>query len=177
MRWIAFLLTAILLWSCNMKRTDQIPYSEKEQLADQILARAAFKLREEKGLILCGTGGGMLDQVRMLALSFDYPDEVTIQEGRKLLIAAVQTLLAEINANELIRPYLQNYPFESTNIEIRIFLKNPEPPNFEENSLHVLSVIDGIFNYYTKIPEKKFGRFKKIYKETYTEALQELEQS
>jgi hypothetical protein len=117
----------------------------------------------------------MLGQIRMLALSFDYRNPVTIQEGRELLVAAVQTLLAETNRNEKIRPYLQKYPFDPTNVEIRIFLRNDDGSGLGENTLRVIAAAEGILSYYIEVPDKNFGHFKTIHKETYEEALQELE--
>jgi hypothetical protein len=175
MKWILLLLSCLLFCNCDLKRGDPIPYSEKERLADEVLANAAIKLRNEKGLVLCGTSGGMLGQIRMLALSFDYRNPVTIQKGRELLIAAVQTLLAETNHNEKIRPYLQNYPFDPTNVEIRIFLRNDDGSGLGENTLRVIAAAEGILSYYIEVPDKNFGHFKTIHKETYEEALQELE--
>jgi hypothetical protein len=174
MKWVPFLLFCLLFCNCDLKRGDPIPYSEKERLADEVLASAAIKLRNEKGLVLCGTGGGMLGQIRMLALSFDYRNPVTIQKGRELLIAAVQTLVAETNRNEKIRPYLQNYPFSSTNVEIRIFLQNNDGSNFGQEELCAITAIDGILRYRA---ESRNGQLENLlYKETYEEALRKLEQ-
>lgn len=48
MKYLVVLLASFFFCSCDMKRGDPIPYSEKERLADEVLASAAIKLRNEK---------------------------------------------------------------------------------------------------------------------------------
>ena len=107
----------------------------------------------------------------MLALSFDYRQPTTIENGRKLLIAAVQEFVQSVNAEEQIRPYLQNYPFEAKNVQISIFLQNPDGSKLS-SGLHVISAYEGILNYNIDDPEGPL--FKTLLEETYEEALQKL---
>lgn len=83
--------------------------------------RVAVQLKKEKDLHPCGSGGGMMDQIGMLALSFNYYKEIDIDTGRDLLMTTGKLLLNSVNEDERIRPYLENYPFLPKNIEIRIF--------------------------------------------------------
>lgn len=170
----AFLCIFIsLLCACD-KSCAPVPYeiSEKEKLADRITHTVALKLRRDLGLIQCGTGGGMMYQIRMLALSFDYYKIVDIEEGRKLLVAALNEYISAVNADEQVRPYLQNYPFCPKNIQIRIFIRNTDPSFASSDKIQSLSVVDGYLKYYVNEPNA--NRFKVIYSESYEEAVQKL---
>jgi hypothetical protein len=166
-----FLLTIIILFSgCAQTRPQRINYDE--ELADECLKKADDHLKKERGLYLCGTGGGMMNQIRMLALSFNYHKPVDIDEGRELLIAAVNELAHIVNADERIHSYLKNYPFGPKDIEIRIFLQNQDYSSFGQDKLSVISALQGTLSY--KIDNPKTKLFKTIHQETYEEALLEL---
>jgi hypothetical protein len=108
----------------------------------------------------------------MLALSFDYRQPTTIENGRELLIAAVQEFITAVNEDERIRPYLKHYPFGPENIAIRIFLQNPDGSKLSFG-LHVISACEGILRYNIDDPEGPL--FKTLLVETYEEALQKLQ--
>jgi hypothetical protein len=175
MRLIYLLFISFILSNCSINRQNVIPYTEKERLANQTLAQVALKLRDEKGLMLCGTGGGMMNQISMLALAFNYHHRVTLEQGRELIISAVETFLSAINGNEIMRPYLEKYPFEPTNVEIMIFLKKVDGSILEPEVLHVIAAIEGKLSYDIEaLDENNFSRLKTIHEETYEEALQTL---
>ena len=144
--------------------------SEKQQLVNQLRKEVALQLHQERGLIPCGTGGQMMNQIQMLALSFDYRQPVDIDKSRELLITAVDTFVAAINANEAVRPYLGNYPFTPKNIELRVFLQNPDRSNVQSGQLSIVTSIAGIFEYDIKEPD--YPLHKTIHHEPYEEAVQ-----
>ena len=160
-----------MMVSCNIDRF-AITYriSDKEKITDEILNQVAIQLKKEKGLIPCGTGGQAMNQIQMLALSFDYRQPVDIDKSRELLITAVDTFVAAINANEAVRPYLGNYPFTPKNIELRVFLQNPDRSNVQSGQLSIVTSIAGVFNY--KIQETDYPLPKTIHHEPYEEAVQ-----
>lgn len=120
MRYLFLLLTTFF---CSLHGY-QVPNYEK--IADKITAKTAKRLEAKENLRLVGTGGGMMDHVRMMAMSFDCFHELTIEEGRELLIHCVDEYLLGVNSNKEIRPHLNNYPFNPKNIEIWIFIYNPD---------------------------------------------------
>src|SRR5262245_12129686 len=75
--------------------------SDQESLANYVTDVVAKKLKKEKGLLPCGTGGGG-KPLRTLALCFDYRDAMDIEIGRELLVASVNTYLEAINTNPKI---------------------------------------------------------------------------
>ncbi len=146
------------------------PSSKDEVIADQVLARAAKKIETTKDLHLIGIGAQMLNEIEMLALSFQCLREVDLNTARELIVYSVQTLMAEVNENEEIRPYLKNYPFTSKNVEIRIFCYQPDASNVALHKLEIISSINGIIKYYPRGPDK-YKMEEPILTETYEEAL------
>ncbi len=140
------------------------------KIAAEITANTAKKLEKEKKLYLIGTGGGMMHDIRMMAMSFQFLQEVDLQTARELIVYTVREYLADINDNETVRPYLHNYPFTAKDIKIRIWVCKPDRSAFPPEKIYYVSAINGILGYYVHGP-KKYSR-QAICEETYEEALQ-----
>lgn len=172
MRHCLFLLLIFLITGCTLEDLNPIyKPSEKKKLADEIRTKVTTKLKREKDLHPCGSGGGMMHEIKMLALSFDYYKQIDIDEARELLIIAVNEFVDAINADEKIRPYLYHYPFEHRKVEIRIFIRNPDGSRVENGKLCVVSAIESILEYSTHDPD---DRLLNIHEETYEEALKKI---
>lgn len=173
-----FVYTLILLFLSGCDSINLAPTyvsSEKVELTNEIQKSAAKRITKKTDLVLCGTGGGMMNEIRMVALSFDYYKPVNQIIGRKLLITASEELLNEINQNEKVRKYLIRYPFPPKNIQIRIFVHNKNGSPIQAGNICYLSVIDGVLSYTLREP----GKFKSstLTKESYIQALQKISQS
>jgi len=121
-------------------------------------------------MYLIGTGGQMMDDIQMMAMSFEVCRPIDVSKARQLLISVIQKYLSKINNDEKIRPYLHQYPFTDKNIEIDFWIRNPDRSRVALNKIYYVSAIDGILRYYVDDPEK-FSR-KLVNEETYEEALQ-----
>ena len=139
-----------------------------EKIADRITAETAKELKEEKHLYLIGTGGQMMDDIQMMAMSFNYYQEVSVETGRELIIHVISAYLAAINNNTEIRPYLHEYPFNAKNIEIRIFVYNTDRSEVSLEKIDCVTSINGVIKYYIRSNSRQA-----IYKETYDQALKE----
>ena len=64
----------------------------------------------------------MMDDIQMMAMSFNYYEEVNLKTARELTIYVINEYLSAINSNKELRPYLHEYPFTAKNVEIRIFI-------------------------------------------------------
>lgn len=144
---------------------------EYEKMADEITEKIAKKLEEEKKLRLVGTGGSMIDDIQMMAMSFDYYQEVDLSTARELLVEVINAYLSAINDNETIRPHLHNYPFTAKNIQIRIWIHPPDQTKLPLNKIFYISALDGILAYYLKVPEHSREA---LHTETFEKAQQEL---
>ena len=139
-------------------------------LADNIINKTANELKKEKRLHLIGHGGSMMYDVKKLGISFVSIDEITIEEGRKLIQYCAQKLLSNINSNKQIRPYLNTVPFEVKDIDVAI--------SFRERDTEKNYSIDFISMHYGKIIydiSDKEEVLKTIHEETYEEALKIVE--
>ncbi len=173
-------LTCMLLSSCGSFNTQEFDKGSHvrdenyETIANRITKQVALRLRQEKDLRCSGTGGGMMNNVRMMAISFDFFYEVDIKEARKLLIYANTEYLKTINGSKEIRPYLINYPFTPKDIEIMIWLKEPNGNDISFGKITFLSSYDGVFIYKIATGQGSYSS-EKIHQETYEEALKIVE--
>jgi hypothetical protein len=173
MRVVLFLFLIIFITSCDSPYPiDNSHLPNKQTLANEVRNQTFAQLKKEKELYPFGTGSGMMDQIRMLALSFRYYKEIDIEEARELLMAVGTLFLKNINGNDRIRPYLTNYPFRPENIDIAIFLQKPNGSEPDLDKLTIIEMTDGILKY--SIRSSETGRLTRICKETFVEAAAKL---
>ena len=165
---LCVIIILFILTSCSL--IDYMP--EYEKIADRVTEHTANKLRKERNLHLIGTGGRMMDDIKMMAMSFNYYHEVDLPSARKLLMYALNEYLVAINRSEKIRPYLHDNPFTAKNIEIIIFLFKPDGNYLPRDKIQYISASDGKLTYYLDVPETY--SIVSIYEETYEEAKQAL---
>ncbi|MBX9838517.1 MAG: hypothetical protein K2X69_09420 [Silvanigrellaceae bacterium] len=168
---LIFLFFSFFLISCTYNIQESDP-NEKQNLANSVRRSAAFKIKEEKSLIPCGTGGQMMNDIQMLALSFFYYTPLTMEKARELVIYAAQKLANEINNEPKIHPHLYQYPFSPTHTEIYIFVQNKKNSKIPADYISVVSLSRGIVEYDIKDPQTR--RLITIHRETYQEALEKL---
>ena len=166
-----FLFMLLFLTGCFEKNAILYHPSDKQKSVNAIRAKVAHKLEKEKGLIPCGTGAQMMHQIKMLALAFDYRKPLDIETGRHFLVEAVQEFTSAINADNDIRPYLDNYPFDAKNVIIEICLQNQNGSDLGASELCIIESSEGVLRY--KIHDSN-DRLKTVYTETYDEALQKV---
>ena len=64
-------LLILLLFFCGCGTAPTYTPSEKEKLCNEVTRIAIKKICSESKLVPCGTGGGAMDQIRMLAIAFN----------------------------------------------------------------------------------------------------------
>jgi hypothetical protein len=143
-----------------------------EKVADSITEKTAKELKEQKNLCLVGTGGQMMDDIQMMAMSFYYYQEVDLKTARELIVYAINTYLSAINTDKEIRSYLHKYPFTVKNLEIRIWIYNPDRSELPLEKIYFITSLNGILKYYTRLNTRQA-----ICEEAYEEALKLLTQS
>jgi hypothetical protein len=158
-----FLALVIIMISCDNETPNYV------KLAHKITNKVAKKLEKEKGLVLIGTGGGMMDDIKLMYMGFQYFKEVDLDTARKLLVYCIDEYLSAINSDEKVRPYLHNYPFTAKNIEINIWIYTPDKKT-PFGKICCISAIEGaLLLYYIKPSENQ--PIETICEETYEEAL------
>jgi hypothetical protein len=149
-----------------------VPQYEKD--VDVVTDQVAKKIYQETGLKLMGTGGGLIDQINRLGISFARYGDLSMEEARELLVYCVEEYLDAINADEKIRPHLCCYPFSPNNIEIAIFIYGEDRRDPPIGFLTVVAEIYGRMTY--KIQQPGFPSMKTIHEEPYDEAKKLMEQ-
>ncbi len=170
MRRFCLLITAILLSACHSSSPKTPDY---EKMADKITLETAKKIEAEKGLRLCGVGGGAINHIRKLNMSFDCRQEITIEQGRELIVYCVTEYLSAINKNEEIRPYLIHFPFTPKDVEIEIFTYKNDGTEIPVGALSIVCEVDNNVKY--KIRQIGVSSIKTTLIETYDEAVRLLE--
>jgi hypothetical protein len=152
--------------SCS---SDKMPIYES--IANEITLQVAKKLMSEhQGLHAVGTGGGMIDDVKFMMIGFNYySDEIDVKKGRALLVECTETFLKAINSNEKIRPYLHNYPFLPSNIEVEVFCYKQDRHNLPDGTVCIFSTSKGNVEFISNNP--KTNRLQVDHEEPYEEAL------
>jgi len=172
-QWIKIACSILILvcFSCASHQS-----SECERITNKITYQTAKKLRREKGLFLCGTGGGgTKNDIQRMSMAFHFYRPLAIEAFRSLLLYAVEEYLAAINGSEEVRPYLHNYPFTPNNIEIIIFLRNRDNSSLPPGEIDVAAARFGEFVYSADdVEATKQGKSwsKKVHVETFEEAVQ-----
>jgi hypothetical protein len=146
---------------------DRLP--DYEKIANNITERTAKKLEAQKNLCLVGTGGKMMNDIQAMDMSFYYYQEINLKKARELIVYAISEYLLAINSNTEVRPYLHEYPFTAKNVEIDIWICEPNGAYPPLDKIYYISAIDGNLTYYLDLPET-YSR-QAICKETYEEAL------
>lgn len=169
MKFIIVLAITCALFSAVICYSSSGPSEDYEKLADKITVKTAKKLEQEKGLILIGVGGRMMDDIKLMMMGFNYRKIIDINEARNLLVYCVEEYLTAINGDKKVRSYLHNYPFTSRNVEIKIFIYSPDGSDVPPNELSIVASNEGELVYKIDYPEKH--TIKPIHEETYEEAL------
>ena len=153
----------ILMFGCAQ-------HSNHEIIIDRIINQTDLQLKKEKNLHAIGSGGSMMGDIQLAEIYFQYFHLVNLEEARVLLVYAIQTFLKNINDNKEVRPYLHNYPFTTNNIDINIFIYQPDGHYPPQGSIQCLGLSKNTLSYELVKPSE-FAPWPILKEETYEEAL------
>lgn len=166
---ILLILVLGFLFGCDRR-------TEDEKIAHRVIQRAKVILKMRYNLYYSGIyESGDLNGYSEIGLTFRHLGKITKDEGRKMLIDCVNTLLHEINSDPELQPYLLKKPFLPSDVWITIFpvLSDGTPIFYPD--IRVFSSVRGKISYDTKSPDKEYGYFTEE-KESFDEALRILEE-
>jgi hypothetical protein len=161
-----FLLAGLVIFFLFLLSDSDQQSIDYEKIADNITNKTAKKLEEEKGLILVGIGGQMMNDIQKMSISFYLYHEVDLATARELVVNSVNEYLKEINNNKEIQPYLHEYPFTAKNIEISIFIYNSDRSDLPLNKIYCVSADEGKVSYFIR----SLGFYKPFSEESFEEA-------
>ena len=165
-----FLSSCDLVKVANVKKNSHVRDENYERIADGITAGVALKVKKEKRLQCIGTGGGMMSNIQMMATSFQFFHEVNLDEARELVVTATSEYLTAINGSKELRPYLEIYPFGPKNVEVMIWIKEPNGNNVPFDKIDFVSAVNGVLKY--DLPDDpQTHADRELHRETYEEAL------
>ncbi|MFI0434638.1 MAG: hypothetical protein ACH350_02780, partial [Parachlamydiaceae bacterium] len=103
---IFLVIITFLACSFNFLKSQPRDYAD---IAREIRTDVGKKLSKKHQMDLIGVGGGMMGSVYMIGLSFQIRHPLNRNEARARIVDCTEELLAAINSNEEIRPFLKNY--------------------------------------------------------------------
>ena len=170
------LFFCILLSSCSsvdvedLNRGSHVRDEDYEKIANGVTYRVEQQLKKELGLRCVGTGGGMMNNIRRMSMSFQLFREIDLPEARRILVSATSEYLNAINDSKRLRPYLKEYPFTVKNVEIMIWIRKANNRDIDPNKINFMCSNKGILRYdLSDEPGTYLDR--ELCTETYEEAL------
>ncbi|CUI16928.1 Conserved hypothetical membrane protein [Candidatus Protochlamydia naegleriophila] len=130
-------LITVLSMSFSFFKSKPRDYAD---IAREIRGNVGKKLSKKHRMNLIGVGGGMMGSVYMIGLSFQVRHPLEREEARYLVVDCTEELLAAVNGNEAIRPYLRDFPFTTKNVRIVIFSVQPNGKDVCDPAICVASV-------------------------------------
>ena len=119
-------LLFVLTTSCQ-STISSLSTPEHVRLGDQEMSSFAKEVKATNNLQLLGMGGGFLNRINKLSLTFSSEEAPTVDEARMIFFDLSTRFLSRVNQNEEIRPYLVDYPFTIENLELMILFFGETP--------------------------------------------------
>ena len=91
------------------------------------------------GLVCMSPGGDMKDGIKRFDFSFLSKKKTTVEQARKLMVGLTEMLVAKINKDEKLRPYLDTYPFPVDQTQIYLRFQKSDTEDFEDGSLYCVT--------------------------------------
>ena len=148
--------------SCGSNEPEYIRLSDK--ISDPFVAET----KKKRDLDCVGYGGAFYTNVKAVNLTFETKKTITLPEVRRIFVEMSEDLIARYNANEAIRPFMDNYPFTLKNVRISLLFG-------ERNTNPTQTIVEGVFSvngfiYYTLVPpgnSDKTEQFEEPYNDAY----------
>lgn len=158
-----FLLIVLFISSSFLTINQEMSIDEK--IVNQILKKTGKDLERQYHLNCDGSGASMMEEVKMLALSFTSTTPLSISDARKLILECVKDFCKNVNENKEVTPFLSNIPFTSKNIEVRITGHDKNNTAVSPPHIAYVASLKGNIFYYARE-----GNLKLIHKESFEEA-------
>lgn len=136
----------------NSPIKDPSVHQEKgyELAIDACLDHFGEEIFKEFGLKTWAIGGKMINGIEELAGSFILFKPASQEEARQLLVAITEKLLSMVNSNDVLIPYLKQYPFSPNLVRINIDFRTERHHNYYDDSMDSIKLENGAINYYKK---------------------------
>lgn len=95
-----------------------------EVYSNEIIQQFRVNTLEPNNFRICSIGGSSDKGIKMIHLGVNIQMPSNVENSRRLMVFLVEQLLLLYNENELIRPFLLDYPFGEGNIQFEISFVN-----------------------------------------------------
>lgn len=117
-----------------------------------------------------GLGGGMMHDVDHINIVFSGNQRLNIAEVRRLFVNGMEDFLQRYNTNLTIRPYLHNFPFTNTNLNLSFLFLESAGGFVPDNYVASVSCIYGTLYY--RYNDRITDNLMSLHEEPYETALQ-----
>ncbi len=168
MKFLIALLPCILCSGCikHVNRPEHVVHF------DRTLAQFSLEAyQQEDKLRLSSFGGRAQRNIGAFFLGFHAlrKSPVSVDEARILIIKYAEKLLARINSDGAMRPFLDHYPMGVNDIKLSIGFYDKKQHQYNDGSVAYVLIFNKNVIYCRKNP--KNGDFEDLQQETYEEAL------
>lgn len=122
------------LVGCIPSQTYGKAYSTYGKYVEEIINSFAKEMQKE-GFRCTEDGGGMPYDVRTLRIGFIVYGKGSIESGREKVIFLTEKFLEAINNHEGVRPYLREYPFPESRVNVSLTFYSPENEYYQDGSV------------------------------------------
>jgi hypothetical protein len=152
----------LLLWPV-LCACSSVPYDEK--LRYQLIQDYSKDIQKKKNLTMIAIGGGQ--QGRLFVVRYSTQQNVNLEQARELLVDTCEGFLKRVNNDQKFRPYMLEYPYNDTNIDISIRFGDSNNDRAKPPYIAIAANQKGKVYYYTSNIKEKLVDF---HAETYEEA-------
>jgi hypothetical protein len=159
------LVSSIIFCSCEDSGEASI-----DGAYNQIVDTHEALMKKKYNLSLGGAGAAWPEKIESISLSYHGQKKTEIEEARRMLVEAIESLLELVNANREIRPALICHPFVLLNSRVNVSFGDRRSDDlFNTEGVAYASTVKGILYYSSYNPEE--GLLEDLYEEPYEEAL------
>ncbi len=87
---------------------------------NRVVGKKSKQLCIEENLGIMGTGGATMPKIEEVFISFTAERRVDLPEARRLCVRCIEELRSAINSTEILQPYLIEYPFPISGMDISV---------------------------------------------------------
>lgn len=120
---ITLIITTLITSSQMNAKEPEVNYCV---YANEVTSLFLNQVHKEYGFICTGSGGSMPYDIEKITVYLTAYRRATIDEARELQVILTENFAQIINSHEKIRPFLREYPFPPTRVDISISFENPK---------------------------------------------------
>ena len=164
------LINKMSLWSvlssCLVSCAARDPETEAYH---HFLGDCSNRISREYNLECYGSGGSRPDKIQVVKFFFNSSEQMNVQQARRLSVAVAEKMIHEMNTDQKLRLYLQDYPATYKNIIALIAFEKIKRDDRNTECLHCVIIGSRDFISYIK-EDSNTGRLYDAYEEPLTEA-------